>query len=246
MSSAVYPDNTIVRGLTWTTLKSANFNTLVQESPNKVSTRILQAQNPFWEFSLIYDYLKDNPGDIPIGQSYTDLHILMGFYLARQGQYDSFLFSDPTDHSVGPALDISSAPNLQAQLQLIQDPVTSLWYSPVQRNMGGEFYEDIPDLNGGISVFANAVAQVGGGINYTLLGPGFAGNGFSFEGMYLLWNGTPTGPITAQFNFYFRVRFSMDRQDFENFVYQMWTIGGSEGQQGNGQIKLETVRPFSS
>jgi hypothetical protein len=77
-------------------------------------------------------------------------------------------------------------------------------------------------------------------------------------GLYLKWgSGTPpTGPITAQFDFYFRVRFTEDNQDFEKFLNVgaagkwvagqgggYWTIGGSESANGSGQLKLRTARP---
>jgi hypothetical protein len=57
------------------------------------------------------------------------------------------------------------------------------------------------------------------------------------------YNPAPAAPITAQFNFYFRVRFEMDSQDMEKFSNQFWTIGGSESQKGSGQIKLVQARP---
>ena len=57
------------------------------------------------------------------------------------------------------------------------------------------------------------------------------------------YNPGPTGPITASFNFYFRVRFDGDTQDFEQFMQTLWTIGGSESQNGSGTLKLCTARP---
>jgi hypothetical protein len=71
------------------------------------------------------------------------------------------------------------------------------------------------------------------------------------------YNPGPVGPISAQFNFYFRVRFDTDEQDFEKFLGigsaasntiagqggGYWTIGGSEAQNGAGTLKLTTARP---
>jgi len=185
--------------------------------------------------------LKNNPLDIAAGLTYTDYQTLLGFYLARQGQFDDFLLDDPDDDSVGPGL-IAGVPNPAAELQLIQDSVTGIWYSPVQRNVAGQFFEDITDLNGGIQVWANAVLQTGGGVNFTLLGPGLAITGSSFYGMYLQWAAMPTGPISATFNFYFRVRFETDQQDFEKFMGQLWTIGGQGGKNGSGTLKMRTSR----
>jgi hypothetical protein len=71
------------------------------------------------------------------------------------------------------------------------------------------------------------------------------------------YNPGPTGPVTAAFNFYFRLRFDMDDQDFERFCGTgsatafpvagqgggISTIGGSESQLGSQSLKLVTARP---
>jgi hypothetical protein len=45
-------------------------------------------------------------------------------------------------------------------------------------------------------------------------------------GMYLAWTANPAGPVTAQFNFYFRCRLEDDSMNFEQFASQIWTLGG--------------------
>jgi hypothetical protein len=234
MSNAVYPST--IRGLTFTVVKRPEFSTLIQTSPNRYELRLPQTINPIWHWSLVYDYLKDY--DVQPSLSYTDLQTLMGFFLARAGQGDDFLFSDPDDHHVGPALIGSPpAPNPFTQLQLVSDNAGG-WYSPIQRNLGG-FYEDITDLDGNITVYANGVLQTAG-TDYTVEGPGLAVSGKSFAGLYLRWQAEPEAPITAEFDFYFRVRFEMDAQDFEKFLAHLWTIGG---QRGAGEVRLMTARP---
>jgi hypothetical protein len=128
------------------------------------------------------------------------------------------------------------------------------WYSPIQRTLNGVFYEDITDLNGAITVYANGVLKALT-TDYVVLGPGLALPTASYMGLYLKWATEPTGPITAQFNYYFRVRFEGDTLDFEKFLSTgtanvpsgqgggYWTIGGSESQNGSGQLKLCTARP---
>ncbi len=309
MSNAVYPS--AVRGLTFTVVKTPEFNTLITKSPNLYSTRIGQTVNPIWTFSLTYDYLKNFPGfDYALTLSYTDLQTLMGFFLSMYGAQDDFLFTDPDDNLVGPAtvtavwaarhpytlgtiiidgvgghaqkvtaapytntppgfalsgvsapswnhaggnttdgdltwLDLGVAPaagwpNPYAQLQLI-GPVGGVYYSPIQRNMGGLFYEDITDLNGSIAVYANGVLKATPG-DYVIVGPGLSIPGYSWMGKVIQWVGTPTGPITANFNFYFRVYFKSDKQDFEKFMQYLWTIGGSGAKGGQGNIEFESSR----
>ena len=56
-----------------------------------------------WDWTLIYDYLKDTPYDVVASYSpYTDYQILQGFFLANYGPAAQFLFDDPSDNTVGP------------------------------------------------------------------------------------------------------------------------------------------------
>lgn len=254
MSLSVFPT---LPGLTFSTVKTPEFNTLEQKAPNGYKVRISQSINPVWHFALVYDFLRDFPNGS--FASVSELRTLMDFFNAQSGMGGSFLFTDPDDNYVGPAL-VSGSPNTPlAQLALVNDGAGN-YYSPIQRTLGGLFYEDITDLNGAIVVYANGtLASAGTGAGqYTLAGPGLAIPGASYMGMYLQWGaGTPpTGPITAEFNFYFRVQFESDTQDFEKFLGVgmaavahagqgggYWTIGGSESQQGSGTLKLETARP---
>ena len=122
---------------------------------------------------------------------------------------------------------------------------TTIYYTPLQRNMGGLFLEDVTDLNTAVNplrIWANGVLKVGSGTDYTLLGPGLSIPGQSYLGMYLKWVAMPIAPITGAFNFYFRVRFATDDQDFEQFMQQLWTIGGGSGKNGKGTLELVTSR----
>jgi hypothetical protein len=234
MSLAVYPSQ--IYGLKLNSTRTAEFATIVQSSPSKSETRIAQAQNPIWTWQLVYEQLFNdltNPN-----YAVSELSTLMGFYLQQQGQFGQFLFQDPEDNTV-----------TNGSLQLVNDGAGN-YYSPLQRNLGG-FLEDITDLNpqngSGLTVKANGVSQTlgtcGGGVNAELHGPGLAIPGYSFGGLYLKWCAAPTPPITASFSFYFRVRFEQDRQDFDRFLFNLWTIGGAEAGGGGGMVKLVTARP---
>lgn len=286
MSNVVFPS--AVRGLAYAVTRSYDFSTIVQSAPNKAEIRIQQIRNPVWRWELIYEFLKDNPNDIVSGLTYTDLRTLVGFGLARGGQADDFLFTDPDDNAV-----------TNQQLSLVNDGVGN-YYSPVQRDFGG-FLEDITDLNGSITVWANAALQTG---TYTVGGPGLALPGSSYMGLYVKWNspaawqashsyalnatildsaghlqkvttaGTsgssaptwndsgstttdgsvtwtdqgynpgPATPITASFNFYFRVRFASDQMPLDKWANQWWTAGGPDAQNSEA-IKLVSSRSVS-
>jgi len=122
--------------------------------------------------------------------------------------------------------------------------VAPISYAPIQRNFGGQFLEDVTDLNQTVytlKVWANGVL-LALTTDYTIEGPGLAIPGYSFEGLYLKFTGTPTGPITALCQFYFRVCMESDRQDIEQFMQQLWTIGGASSKNGSGMLQMMSSR----
>lgn len=299
MANQIYPSQ--VRGLGFSVVKSPEDSVIVQYSPSFASTRIVQTQNPIWHWTLLYDFLIDNPLKPTGHQAYTDLQTLLGFIAARRNNFDEFLFLDPDDNFVGPgvinqgwlpnfpfafgaiivvsgtAWQVSTAPqgartgltqpafssspqtdggliwtslgaapalgwpNPAATLQLVTDG--TFWYTPLQLLRGGQFYEDITDLASALTVYANGVVTT----NYVLsVGP-LSFSGFSSAGLYLKWNAMPTAPITASFNYYYRVHFEDTSQDFEKWANQWWTIGGDFGTKGKGEIKLASSRiPYNT
>jgi hypothetical protein len=271
MSNAVYPT---IKGLKIDVLKTPTFNTIIQTGANEYETRIRQTVNPIYKWTLIYEWLYDqfpSANNTQPFAPYTDYQTFLGFFLARAGQYDSFLFPDPTDLNgglvcyFGPAITVlaattpptlpnspaaaSGTPNTAgtqtyrpAQLQLLNDGAGN-YYSPLQLNWGGLFQDDITDVVSTPIVYANGT-KMATPYNYTLAGPGLALPGASFMGKYIAWTNvaTPTAPITAQFQYYYRVRFATDDQDFEQFLSQMWTIGGQEAKNGKGTLELRSAR----
>jgi hypothetical protein len=229
MSLPVFP---ALAGITFPNLKTSEFNTLIQDSPNKMDTRISQTRNPYWHWEAVLDFVDDTVSLTP-----TEAEILRGFQLSLGGSAGDFLYTDPTDHSVGPAL-ITGVPNVNAELQVVSDGTN--YFSPIQRLMGG-FAEDITDLNGAITVYDNAVLKTLG-TDYTVQGPGLAVSGSSFMGMYLAWAAAPTGPVSVAFNFYFRSRLESDSMDFEQFASQIWTLGGSSSRLGSESLKFCSSR----
>jgi hypothetical protein len=231
MSLAVFP---VLPGLAWPVQKSSEFNTIVQDSPNFMDTRISQTRNPRWHWELTFDVLRDKTTP-------SEYRQLQGFILALGGRGADFLYSDPSDNAVGPAM-LSGSPNTDAELQVVDDGAGN-YFSPIQRNFGSQFLEDITDLNGAIAVYANGtLATVGTGAGqYTVAGPGLAVPGASFLGMYLAWGSEPAAPVTAQFSFYHRVAMEEDLADFEQMISSLWSLGGSTSS-GGGALKFRTSR----
>jgi hypothetical protein len=129
-------------------------------------------------------------------------------------------------------------PNPQAQLQVVTDGTN--FYSPIQIYRGGQFYEDISDLNGPLTVYENGVI---GTHAFSVGWGGLSVGGSSYAGLFLNWGtNNPNQPVTVNFNYYYRCRFSDDTQDFEKFLNQIWTIGGAGSKNGSGQLKFQTSR----
>jgi hypothetical protein len=68
------------------------FKTNISEAASGNEVRNSLAQYPRWEFTLQYEFLEDKTG------AASSLKTIMGFFLARAGSFDSWLFKDPDDY----------------------------------------------------------------------------------------------------------------------------------------------------
>lgn len=129
--------------------------------------------------------------------SINELEKLAGFFNERRGSFDSFLYEDPTDNKVTD--------------QLIGNVVQGVTRYQLVRNYGG-FTEPV------LAVKGTPVVKVGG-VALT------HGRDFSIDNNGVLVLNTPQTPgrqITWTGGFYFRVRFTSDTVDFENFIGHLW------------------------
>ena len=130
--------------------------------------------------------------------SINELEKLAGFFNERRGSFDSFLYEDPTDNKVTE--------------QLIGNVVQGVTRYQLVRNYGG-FTEPV------LAVKGVPVVKVGGvalthGRDFTIDNNGV---------LVLNTPQTPGRPITWTGGFYFRVRFTSDTVDFENFIGHLWS-----------------------
>lgn len=79
-------------GLAFSLHKKPKFATLKHQAASGVSARQALRQYPIWEFELTYEFLRDNVTN--------EFKTLCGFFLSRQGGFDTFLFKDPDDYLV--------------------------------------------------------------------------------------------------------------------------------------------------
>jgi hypothetical protein len=127
MSEAVFP---VMPGLTWNIKKTPEWKTAIQESVSGKELAAAFMTYPRWTYSLAYEFLRTG--------SYSELESLVGFFNARMGKFDTFLFEDPDDH------------NVTAQQFGTGDGVTTSF--GLIRTYGG-FSEPVQSLNGAPLVY---------------------------------------------------------------------------------------------
>lgn len=188
MGNAIFPT---FPGLKWGRKKTAVWSTGTQKSASGREFRTAYYSYPQWRFSLSFEVLRTKA-------SVNELEQLAGFFNARKGSFESFLYEDPTDNAVTD--------------QAIGNTVQGVTRYQLVRSMGG-FIEPV------LAVKERPAVKVGGtaltyGRDYTVTDKGV-----------LVFN-TPQPPnslITWTGGFYFRVRFTSDTIDFENVLGSLWT-----------------------
>lgn len=185
MSNEVFP---VLPGLEWGVKKSPRFTTRVQRAVSGREVRAGLMVWPLYQFELAYEFLRK-----------PDLDTLAGFYCARRGALESFLFTDPQDNSV------------TAQSFGVGDGSTTDFQ--LQRAWGG-FVEPVHNINVLDAVLIDDVV-VPEYENYSVSDTGLVS--FSTApllGAQLSWSGT----------YFFRVRFVDDNADFVEFMQALWQL----------------------
>lgn len=129
--------------------------------------------------------------------AHAEFQALAGFFNQRQGMFDSFLYEDADDNAVA-GQQLGLGDGATTNFQLI-------------RTFGG-FIEPIIAPNVVSAVYLAGVAQTPGGYSID-----------AATGLLTFTTAPAAGaPVTADFSFYFRCRFSEDSMDFEKFMSQLW------------------------
>lgn len=90
MSDALFPT---LPGLKWGVVKTPSYSTANLRAASGRSTRGSFQAYPAWRFTLSYEFLRG-------GNGYDELQELVGFFNARRGGWDTFLYRDPSDYTV--------------------------------------------------------------------------------------------------------------------------------------------------
>ena len=195
-------------GLTWSVHVAPKFKTRVADHVSGREIRTAWQQYALYDFTLTFDFLR--------GDSTQEIQTLQGFFMARQGQYDTFLLD------LGAVTQNTADSHVTMGAQGTGDGVTTIF--TLMRAVG-EAAEPVGYVFG---ADLSAVYVAG-----TLQDP--ASYSFSSPNT-LTFNTAPASgsQITASFRYYFVCRFAADTQDFEEFMANLWTLH---------ELKLVTVLP---
>ena len=204
MSSNIFPT---LPGLAWNVSIAPTFSTCVKQAVSGREMRASFMAYPLWKFSLSYEFLRD-------GKSGIELDTMLGFFLMLKGQFDSFLYSAPSDNAVT-AMAFGIGDGVQTQFQL-------------NRNCGAGgfgFVEPVQNVNGAPSIYKAGTLQASGAqynINSTGMVTFVTPPG---AGQTLTWTGS----------FYYRCRFLQDAAEFSTFMQDFWELKKMEfiGAPGN-------------
>jgi uncharacterized protein (TIGR02217 family) len=194
MSSEIFP---ALAGLSYPVVRTPIFKTLVQQTASGGETRAALQLYPRWQYTLSFDFLRDDATD--------EFRTLLAFFLARKGSFDSFLFLDIDDCSVT-GQQIGDGDGGQVQFQLV-------------RSLGG-FDEPILAPIVVTSLTVAGVTQTEG----TDFGVGNWENGVTPNGTINFYGAPPAAgaPIVASFTYCWPVRFLADQYDFAKFMNRLW------------------------
>jgi uncharacterized protein (TIGR02217 family) len=194
MSNAVFPS---LPGLDWDVIKTPIFSTDVQTSVSGRETRNANWLYPKYKWQLTYNFLRAG--------AQQELQTIIGFYNARQGQFDPFLFSDTfTPDNAVTGQEIATGDGATTVFQLV-------------RTLGG-FIEPVTAPNTVSNIYLNSAVTTAYTVDPT-------------TGLITFTTAPAAGAvITADFSYYWRVRFLADSYDFDYFLYQLWSLSQLEFQ----------------
>jgi uncharacterized protein (TIGR02217 family) len=186
MSNAVFP---ALVGLDWSRRRIPIWKTVTHDSVSGRETRLGLWSYPKWRWELSYEFLRSDAVN-------AEWQSLLGFFLARRGAWDTFLFEDWEDKTAT-AQQIGVGNGTATQYQLV-------------RTLGG-YTEPTKEIKGTPKIYLAGVEQQ---------------SGWSVNSTGLVTFTSPPGNgivVTATFDFYWRVRFLEDELELEGFSYKFWS-----------------------
>jgi hypothetical protein len=184
-------------GLSWSRRKKPGFSTRVASHASGREVRVALMSYPLYEFETVYGGLTSSASAFA-GLGASSLQSLMGFFLQLQGQFGTFLYTDPDDDAVS-----------GQGIGLGDGTTTAFQFS---RALGG-FAEPVGWVTALTNVYLNGAPQSGG--SYSLTAPNI-----------LTLTAAPGASVvvSADFSYAFQCRFLDDQMEFEEFMANLWKL----------------------
>lgn len=207
MSFITYPSPTpVFPALTmgWSVRKMPTTATLQATSVQGIERRATRQAYPLWEFEVTFEVLREETQNNPVyapTSPHTEFAQISGLFLACLGAYGEFYFEDLDDNSrssvpIGGGNDVST------------DFLVYTTYFSGAYTMA----EPVGGIKSIDAVFFNGT-PIGSG-NYSI--------GSDKRAIHFLSPPASGVDITASYHFYFRCRFTEDKQDYEQFAKNLW------------------------
>lgn len=172
------------------------FNTRVQTSVSAREQRAAFQAFPVWDFKRSYEVLRE-------AASVDELRTILGFFLARKGMFDSWLFVNPEDSAVtDQQFGIANGSTLAFQLTRAFGAGGHTFVEPVQNVTA-----IVNVKRNGVTLTPTADYSVSATGLVTFVSAGTAGHA-------LTWSGS----------FYYRCRFLIDVAETDKFSTQLWEM----------------------
>src|ERR1700730_397986 len=182
-------------GLSWSVHKRPSFSTRVASHVSGREVRLPFYAVTLYEFELTIEGM-DSSSAYP-GLGVNSLQSLLGLYIKCQGQFGTFLYTDPTDNAV------------TGQAIATGDGSTTVF--TFVRTLSGAT-EPASWVTSVSNIYLNGVNQPSG---WTLMTP----NTLTFTAAP-----SNSAAITASFSYAFNCRFLDDQEDFENIMNGLWQV----------------------
>lgn len=185
MSNAILP---LFPGVSWGVIKRPLWATNISDAVSGRQYSLRRRIYPLWQFKLPYEVLRSTA-------STTEMQQIVGFFNARNGRYDDFLYQDPRENAV------------TAQAFGVGDAATTKF--ELVRTFGG-FAEPVGGVNTGtLQVYINGVLKTVT-TDYTI----------SSDWRFITFVTPPAAAaaLTWTGSYYYRCRFLNDDLSFEEFM----------------------------
>ncbi|MGV1045465.1 DUF2460 domain-containing protein [Limnohabitans sp.] len=194
-------------GLAWSVKKRPKFNTAIASHLSGREVRVSNYAYPIWEWELKYEFLR--------ADAHAELQLLMGFFLARAGAFDTFLYRDPTENN-----------QIQTFLLAVGDGATTKF--TLTKSYGG-FTEPCGYVDTSSLVISFLALGASVPLDQT------TGWTFVSPNQVVFATPPPVGTnVLVSFSWYYRVRFADDSQDYENFMFNLWQLK---------KLSIQSVKP---